>query len=127
MRWSYILAVIGVLDATVLASLSFVLATRHVKLHPELEPIYGGSVYKGQMNPGFVGDAASLAGSRKSLNLQPVMLMPHLDHDRYSRVFASHRRIQIVSCLQSSLCIFCAELPVVNLIWLIFLALGFFI
>ncbi|XP_068218964.1 LHFPL tetraspan subfamily member 3 protein [Palaemon carinicauda] len=84
MRWSYILAVIGVLDAAVLASLSFVLATRHVKLHPEPEPIYGGSVYKGQMNPGFVGDAASLAGSRKSLNLQPVMLMPHPDHDRYS-------------------------------------------
>ncbi|XP_064090622.1 LHFPL tetraspan subfamily member 3 protein-like [Macrobrachium nipponense] len=83
-RWAYILAIIGVLDAAVLSSLAFVLATRHVKLHPEPEPIYGGSVYKGQMNPGFVGDAASLAGSRKSLNLQPVMLMPHPDHDRYS-------------------------------------------
>ncbi|KAK7065634.1 LHFPL tetraspan subfamily member 5 protein, partial [Halocaridina rubra] len=83
-RWAYILAIIGVLDATVLSALAFVLATRHVKLQPEPEPIYGGSVYKGQMNPGFVGDAASLAGSRKSLNLQPVMLMPHPEHDRYS-------------------------------------------
>ncbi|XP_045598339.1 LHFPL tetraspan subfamily member 3 protein [Procambarus clarkii] len=83
-RWAYILAIIGILDAAVLSALAFVLATRHVKLQPEPEPIYGGSVYKGQMNAGFVGDAGSLGGSRKSLNLQPVMLMPHPDHDRFS-------------------------------------------
>ncbi|KAG0712134.1 LHFPL tetraspan subfamily member 4 protein [Chionoecetes opilio] len=88
-RWALVLAVIGVLDATVLATLAFVLASRHVKLQPEPEPLYGGSVYKGQMNTGFVGDVGSLAGSRKSLNLQPVMLMPHPDHDRYSE-FSHH-------------------------------------
>lgn len=146
-RWAFVLAIIGVLDAIVLAALAFVLATRHVKLQPEPEPLYGGSVYKGtlppqqqppqqtpqqplpppphqhhhnshllpppphhrvpgapvhaapasastatlpgQMNTGFVGDAGSLAGSRKSLNLQPVMLMPHPDHDRYSE-FSHH-------------------------------------
>ncbi|XP_069971348.1 LHFPL tetraspan subfamily member 3 protein [Penaeus vannamei] len=88
-RWAYILAIIGVLDAVVLSALAFVLATRHVRLQPEPEPVYGGSVYKGQMNPGFVSDGGSLAGSRKSLNLQPVMLMPHPDHDRFSE-FSHH-------------------------------------
>ncbi|KAK8390124.1 hypothetical protein O3P69_012987 [Scylla paramamosain] len=88
-RWAFMLAIIGVLDAIVLSTLAFVLATRHVKLQPEPEPLYGGSVYKGQMNTGFVGDAGSLAGSRKSLNLQPVMLMPHPDHDRFSE-FSHH-------------------------------------
>ncbi|KAK4300498.1 hypothetical protein Pmani_027281 [Petrolisthes manimaculis] len=89
LRWAFILAIIGILDAAVLSALAFVLATRHVKLQPEPEPIYGGSMYKGQMNAGFVTDGASLAGSRKSLNLQPVMLMPHPDHDRYSE-FSHH-------------------------------------
>ncbi|XP_042235487.1 LHFPL tetraspan subfamily member 3 protein-like [Homarus americanus] len=88
-RWAYILAIIGILDAAVLSALAFVLATRHVKLQAEPEPLYGGSVYKGQMNAGFVGDAGSLAGSRKSLNLQPVMLMPHPDNDRFSE-FSHH-------------------------------------
>ncbi|XP_042864112.1 LHFPL tetraspan subfamily member 3 protein-like [Penaeus japonicus] len=88
-RWAYILAMIGVLDAAVLSALAFVIATRHVRLQPEPEPLYGGSVYKGQMNPGFVGDGGSLAGSRKSLNLQPVMLMPHPEHDRFSE-FSHH-------------------------------------
>lgn len=46
-------------------------------------------LFPGQMNAGFVGDAGSLAGSRKSLNLQPVMLMPHPDHDRFSE-FSHH-------------------------------------
>lgn len=48
-RWAFVLAIIGVLDAAVLAALAFVLATRHVKLQPEPEPLYGGSVYKGTM------------------------------------------------------------------------------
>ena len=33
--------------------------------------------FKGEINPGFLSDNQSLAGSRKSANLQPVMLMPH--------------------------------------------------
>jgi len=89
LRWAYILAILGVLDAIVLSALAFVLATRHVKLQPHPEPIYGGSMYKGQMNPGFVSEGASVDGSRKSLNLQPVMLMPHPDAERYSE-FSHH-------------------------------------
>lgn len=47
LRWAYLLAIIGCLDAIILAILAFILATRHVKLQPE--PTYGanGSVYKG--------------------------------------------------------------------------------
>ena len=47
LRWAFILAILGVLDAIVLSALAFVLATRHVKLQPQPEPIYGGSMYKG--------------------------------------------------------------------------------
>uniref|UniRef100_A0A1B6C8B7 LHFPL tetraspan subfamily member 3 protein n=1 Tax=Clastoptera arizonana TaxID=38151 RepID=A0A1B6C8B7_9HEMI len=85
LRWAYLLAIIGCLDAVILAILAFILATRHVKLQPE--PTYGvnGSVYKGEVNGGFMGDAQSVAGSRKSLNLHPVLLMPQPgDADRYS-------------------------------------------
>lgn len=85
LRWAYLLAIIGCLDAIILAILAFILATRHVKLQPE--PTYGanGSVYKGEVNGGFMGDAQSVAGSRKSLNLHPVLLMPQPgDADRYS-------------------------------------------
>lgn len=47
--WAYYLAVIGCLDAVVLATLAFILAARHVKLQPE--PLYGtnGSLYKGKL------------------------------------------------------------------------------
>lgn len=39
----------------------------------------------GEVNGGFMGDAHSVAGSRKSLNLHPVLLMPQPgDTDRFS-------------------------------------------
>lgn len=41
----------------------------------------------GELNGGYLGDSSvSMAGSRKSLNLQPVMLMPQpmMDQDRFS-------------------------------------------
>jgi hypothetical protein len=46
-------------------------------------------VFAGEVNGGFVGDAQSVAGSRKSLNLHPVLLMPQPHHpggeaDRFS-------------------------------------------
>ena len=42
------------------------------------EPAYmNPSMYHGEINPGFMGDNLSIAGSRKSGGLQPVMLMPH--------------------------------------------------
>ncbi|BES90166.1 Lipoma HMGIC fusion partner-like protein [Nesidiocoris tenuis] len=84
-RWSYLLAVIGCLDAFILATLAFILATRHVKLQPEPTYTTNGSLYKGEVNGGFMGDGHSMAGSRKSLNLHPVLLMPQPgDMDRYS-------------------------------------------
>lgn len=48
-RWAYILAAIACLDAFILATLAFILATRHIKLQPE--PIYttNGSLYKGKI------------------------------------------------------------------------------
>nr|CAD7256913.1 unnamed protein product [Timema shepardi] len=37
----------------------------------------------GEVNNGFVGDAQSVAGSRKSLNLHPVLLMPQPPHSAH--------------------------------------------
>ena len=78
-RWAYMLAIVGTIDALVLAALGFVLSWREERLAREGESVppqlSGGSV---------LYEAASVAGSRRSMNLQPVMLMPHLEHDRYS-------------------------------------------
>ncbi|GLH00773.1 Lipoma HMGIC fusion partner-like 3 protein, partial [Gryllus bimaculatus] len=41
-------------------------------------------LFSGEVNNGFVGDAHSVAGSRKSLNLHPVLLMPGNEADRFS-------------------------------------------
>lgn len=84
-RWAYLLAVIAALDALILSVLAFILATRHIKLQPE--PLYASTLRKGEINSGYLGDSSvSMAGSRKSLNLQPVMLMPQpmMDQDRFS-------------------------------------------
>ena len=57
--------------------LAFTLATKKMKVMLE-EPAYmNPSMYHGEINPGFMGDNLSIAGSRKSGGLQPVMLMPH--------------------------------------------------
>ncbi|XP_061705585.1 LHFPL tetraspan subfamily member 3 protein isoform X1 [Cydia pomonella] len=84
-RWAYLLAVIGCLDGIVLAALAFILATRHVRLQPDSH-YPPPSLYKGEVNNAYVTDAASVA-SRKSLALQPVLLVPHArarDLDSYS-------------------------------------------
>jgi len=86
----HVLACVGFFDAIILGCLAHTLAGKKMKLIEELDQGYyqsrGGSMYKGEINPGFLGDNQSLAGSRKSVNLQPVMLMPHghADMDRYS-------------------------------------------
>ncbi|XP_017475312.1 PREDICTED: lipoma HMGIC fusion partner-like 3 protein isoform X1 [Rhagoletis zephyria] len=72
-RWAYPLAIIGCVDGVVLATLAFILATRHVRLQPD--PLYQSSLYKGEINNAYITDAVSLAGSRKSLNLQPILLV----------------------------------------------------
>ena len=58
--------------------LAFTLASKKLKMVME-EPAYmnPGSMYQGEVNPGFMPDNLSLTGSRKSGGLQPVMLMPH--------------------------------------------------
>ncbi|KAF9415788.1 hypothetical protein HW555_006689 [Spodoptera exigua] len=85
-RWAYLLAVIGCLDGIVLSALAFILATRHVRLQPD-SGYPPPSLYKGEVNNGYVTDATSVSGSRKSLALQPVLIMhPHatMDMDTYS-------------------------------------------
>ncbi|GAB0096290.1 Lipoma HMGIC fusion partner-like protein [Sergentomyia squamirostris] len=76
-RWAYPLAIIGCVDGIILSTLAFILATRHVRLQPE--PMYQSSMYKGEINNAYLTDVASISGSRKSLNLQPVLLVgpPH--------------------------------------------------
>lgn len=47
-RWAYLLAAIGCLDAVILSTLAFILATRHVRLQPD--PHYApASLYKGRL------------------------------------------------------------------------------
>jgi hypothetical protein len=48
LRWAYLLAVIGCLDAIILAALAFILATRHVRLQAEPGYTTSGSLYKGE-------------------------------------------------------------------------------
>jgi hypothetical protein len=48
LRWAYLLAVIGCLDAVILAALAFILATRHVRLQAEPGYTANGSLYKGE-------------------------------------------------------------------------------
>jgi len=61
------------------------LATKKLKFLEEPAYMNPSSMYQGEINPGFMGDNMSLAGSRKSGGLQPVMLMPHgPQDDRYS-------------------------------------------
>jgi hypothetical protein len=83
-RWAYLLAAIACLDAIILSTLAFILATRHIRLQPD--PQYApASLFKGEMNGAFVNDAGSVAGSRKSLNLHPVLMMHPGQDDTYSQ------------------------------------------
>lgn len=71
---------IACIDGCILATLAFILATRHIRLQPE--PGYQRNV--GTVNNAYITDVHSLAGSgsRKSLNLKPVLLVssPHIQH-----------------------------------------------
>lgn len=68
------------IDGCILATLAFILATRHIRLQPE--PGYQRNI--GAVNNAYITDVHSLAGSgsRKSLNLKPVLLVtpPHIQH-----------------------------------------------
>ena len=95
-RWAYMLAIVGAIDALVLAALGFVLSSREARLGREsamtAPPPPPGSVLRGEVNGGYLYEAPSVAGSRRSMNLQPVMLMPQTEPDRYSEF--SHRSAQ---------------------------------
>lgn len=49
-RWAYLLAAIGCLDAIILSTLAFILATRHVRLQPEPHYSTSPSLFKGKCN-----------------------------------------------------------------------------
>lgn len=76
-RWAFVLAIIAFFDSWILGCLAFTLAHRTVRPAPEPQYMNPASLYKGEVNSAFVGDTQSLTGSRKSLSLQPVMMMPH--------------------------------------------------
>ncbi|XP_050505072.1 LHFPL tetraspan subfamily member 3 protein [Diabrotica virgifera virgifera] len=84
-RWTYILAAIGCLDAVILSTLAFLLALRHIKLQADPNYSTSPSLFKGEMNGAFMGDTASVAGSRKSLNMHPVLLVHPGQEDTYSQ------------------------------------------
>lgn len=44
------------------------------------------SLFLGEVNPGYVNEAQSVAGSRKSLSLRPVLLVAPPEQDRYSEL-----------------------------------------
>merc|ERR1719479_868212 len=68
------MAFICVIDAFILWILAVVLSKRKVE---PLTPQASNNVYKGEVNGGFVSDSHSLAGSRKSLAMPSVMMVPH--------------------------------------------------
>lgn len=80
LRWAFVLSIIALVDAFVLGCLAFTLSNRNAKPQPMMNhenPYMNPSIYKGEFNNGFVGDTHSLAGSRKSLTLPPVVMLPH--------------------------------------------------
>jgi LHFPL tetraspan subfamily member protein len=74
------IVLLACIDGCILATLAFILATRHIRLQPE--PGYQRNM--GAVNNAYITDVHSLAGSgsRKSLNLKPVLLVssPHIQH-----------------------------------------------
>lgn len=65
-RWAYPLAIIGCIDGVVLATLAFILATRHVRLQPD--PLYQNSLYKGKNS--YKSKSENYVTSFFSLSLQ---------------------------------------------------------
>jgi len=77
-RWSFILAIIAVVDVFVLCILAFVLGSRYVKMLPDQYLPSNTSIYKGEINNGYLADNLS----RKSMTLQPVQML--MDAEKYS-------------------------------------------
>lgn len=79
-RWAYILAIIGIFDAFILAILAFVLATKYIP-----KPQHGALLAKSDMN-GYIAETDS---AKPSVMIQPVMAVPGEPmNDRYSEYSA---------------------------------------
>jgi hypothetical protein len=96
-RWAYVLAIIAALDGIVLAVLGFVLGSKHVKLIEDMnsnmkkrsiQPYQQRFYYSTESDP-TPSVTMSYASTKRSLNLQPVVLIPP-DHDGYSE-FSQHK------------------------------------
>jgi len=74
-RWAYILAIIGIFDAFILAILAFVLATKYIP-----KPIQGTLLTKSDLN-GYIGENES---TKPSVMIQPVLSVQGEPTDRYS-------------------------------------------
>ncbi|XP_074649857.1 LHFPL tetraspan subfamily member 3 protein-like [Tubulanus polymorphus] len=85
-RWAYILAIIGIFDALVLATLAFVLASRQAKLLPEGYTPATGTLTKSDYD--YI-EKESL--SKHSEGIHPVLTVPEGDaRSHYSSVARSH-------------------------------------
>lgn len=69
------MAFICVIDAFILSILAVVLSKR--KVEPLPPHVSSNNIYKGELNGGYISDSQSLAGSRKSLTMPSVMMVPH--------------------------------------------------
>jgi len=74
-RWAFVMAFICVIDAFILSILAVVLSKR--KVEPLPPHASSNNIYKGEVNGGYISDSHSLAGSRKSLTMPSVMMVPH--------------------------------------------------
>jgi len=72
-RWAFVMAFICVIDSFILCILAIVLSNRNVE---PLPPSTAQAHLRGEYNGGFISDSQSLAGSRKSLAMPSVMMVP---------------------------------------------------
>ncbi|XP_041350054.1 LHFPL tetraspan subfamily member 3 protein-like [Gigantopelta aegis] len=86
-RWAYILAILGILDAAILAILAFFLASKRAKLD-----IYSttGTVTKSELN-GYSGETMS----KRSMPIQPVVTVPDNQDERYSEYSQPSRKARL--------------------------------
>jgi hypothetical protein len=77
-RWAYILAIIGIFDAFILAILAFVLSSRQAKLLNEYAA-HNGMLTKSDIN-GYMAETES----KPSMTIQPVLTVPGEGADHYS-------------------------------------------
>ena len=79
-RWAYIIAILGIFDAGLLAILAFVLASKREEYPTEKDHLVSGTVNKSELE-GYNIDTMS----KRSIPIQPVVTVPGDDrHERMS-------------------------------------------